>query len=139
MGYQESLVYVQPQCYFKQLIRAYDRAKKAGYYQVADVEPMSVLVLKKPLGEIPAGSKLLWVCGQRQFHTEAGIFGDNLKKNLFTRPNIRVIPVENVFTGPEDERMEGIDLDSPAPSENEHMRRYSATNYAFRLQYNKER
>ena len=129
MGYQESLVYVQPQFNFKKLIRAYDKAEQDGYYAVAGAEPRSVVVLKKPIGELPAGAKLLWVCGDRDFHTVGGTFGGHLK----CRGRVRFIPVEEVLIGPNDKYLNGLDLDSPSPSENEYMKRYSAANYAHRV------
>lgn len=43
-----------------------------------------------------------------------------------------MIPVEEVLE-PGDRRLEGIDLDSAAPSENAYMRRYSVENYAHRM------
>ena len=35
--------------------------------------------------------------------------------------------------GPNSKYLDGIDLDSPCPSENEYMRRFSTANYAHRL------
>lgn len=49
-----------------------------------------------------------------------------------SRAKIRVIPIEEVLD-PDDRRLEGIDLDSAAPSENAYMRRYSVENYAHRM------
>lgn len=43
-----------------------------------------------------------------------------------------MIPVEEVLK-PGDVRLEGIDLDSAVPTENDHMRRYSVQNYAHRM------
>lgn len=43
-----------------------------------------------------------------------------------------MIPVEEVLE-PGDVRLEGIDLDSAVPTENDHMRRYSVQNYAHRM------
>lgn len=129
MGYQESLVYVQPQFNFKKLIRAYERAEQEGYYNVAGAEPRSVVVLKQPIGELPAGAKLLWVCGDRGFHTVAGTFGGHLS----CRGKVRFIPTEEVLDGPDSKYLDGIDLNSSSPSENEYMRRYSAANYAHRI------
>ena len=129
MGYQERLVYVQPQFNFKKLIRAYERAEQDGYYNVAGAEPRSVVVLKKPIGELPAGAKLLWVCGDRNFQTVGGTFGGHLK----CRGRVRFIPTEEVLEAPNSKYLDGIDLDSPCPSENEYMRRYSAANYAHRI------
>ena len=74
MGYQESWVYIEPQRKFEKLIRAYEKAEQSGYYNVAGAEPCSVIILKRPFGDIPAGKKLLWVCGDRGFHCAAGMF-----------------------------------------------------------------
>ena len=38
-----------------------------------------------------------------------------------------------VLNGTDDPRMEGLDFDSPAPSENAYMKRYSVANYAHRM------
>lgn len=61
MGYQESWFYIEPQHKFKKLIQAYEKAEQSGYYEVAGAEPCSIIVLKQPFGDIPAGKKLLWV------------------------------------------------------------------------------
>lgn len=129
MGYQESWFYIEPQHKFKKLIQAYEKAEQSGYYEVAGAEPHSVIVLKQPFGDIPAGKKLLWVCGDRGFHCAAGVFGGELKCS----GRLRVIPVEAVLNGTDDPRMEGLDFDSPAPSENAYMKRYSVANYAHRM------
>ena len=55
MGYQESWLYIEPQRKFEKLIRAYENAEQSGYYEVAGAEPRSVIVLKQPFGDIPAG------------------------------------------------------------------------------------
>ena len=122
MGYQESWLYIEPQRKFEKLIRAYEKAEQSGYYEVAGAEPCSVIVLKQPFGDIPAGKKLLWVCGDRGFHCAAGVFGGELKCS----GRLRVIPVEAVLNGTDDPRMEGLDFDSPAPSENAYMKRDTA-------------
>ena len=75
MGYQESFLYIEPQWKFEKLIHTYEKAEQAGYYRVAGAEPRSVVVLKQPLGSIPAGRRLLWVCGDRGFHSVGGVFG----------------------------------------------------------------
>ena len=133
MGYQESFLYIEPQRKFEKLIRTYEKAEQAGYYRVAGAEPRSVVVLKQPLGSIPAGKRLLWVCGDRGFHSMGGVFGE-----WKSRAKIRVIPIEEVLD-PDDRRLEGIDLDSAAPSENAYMRRYSVQNYAYRMRTGRER
>ena len=56
MGYQESWLYVKPQHRFDKLIRAYEKAEQSGYYRVAGAEPRSVIVLKQPFGDLPAGT-----------------------------------------------------------------------------------
>lgn len=129
MGYQESWVHIQPQHKFKKLIQAYEKAEQTGYYKVAGAEPRSVIVLKQPFGELTAGTKLLWVCGDRGWHTVGGIFGGNF--HCFGK--VDFIPVETVLDGAADDRLKGIDLDSNVPTENEYMKRYSAENYAYRL------
>ena len=134
MGYQESWFYIEPQRKFEKMIRAYEKAEASGYYKVAGAEPCSVVVLKQPFGDIPAGKRLLWVCGDRGFHCVVGVFGGELK----CRAKIRVIPIEEVLD-PDDQRLEGLDFDSAAPSENDYMRRYSVQNYAYRMRTGRER
>ena len=129
MGYQESWVHIQPQHKFKKLIQAYEKAEQAGYYKVAGAEPRSVIVLKQPFGELPAGTKLLWVCGDRGWHTVGGIFGGNL--HCFGK--VDFISVETVLDGENDKRLKGIDLDSNVPTENEYMKRYSVANYGCKM------
>ena len=63
MGYQESWLYVQPQMCFSNLIRAYEKTARTDYYRTMGAEPMSVVILKRPFGEVPKGVKLLWAHG----------------------------------------------------------------------------
>ena len=125
MGYQESFLYIEPQWKFEKLIRTYEKAEQAGYYRVAGAEPRSVVVLKQPLGNMAYMNRALRAAG---FHSVGGVFGGEWK----SRARVRVIPVEEVLR-PDDYRLEGIDLDSAAPSENAYMRRYSVENYAHRM------
>ena len=129
MGYQESWLYVEPQRQFNKLIHAYEKAERERYYEVAGAQPQSVLILKQSIGGIPAGAKVLWVCGDRGWHTVGGIFGGN----LYGFGKADFIPVETVLDSENDKRLKGIDLDSNVPTENEYMKRYSAENYAYRL------
>lgn len=129
MGYQESWLYIEPQHKFKKLIQAYEKAEQSGYYEVAGAEPCSVIVLKQPFGDIPAGKKLLWVCGDRGWHTVGGVFGGYL--HCFGK--IDFIPIEAVLDCQDDKRLKGIDLKSNVPSENKYMKRYTVENYAYRL------
>ena len=135
MGYQESWLYIEPQRHFNKLIRAYEQAEQEGYYKVAGAEPRSVVVLKQPFGNIPAGAKVLWVCGERGFQTMGGIFGGKLRCG----GRIKLIPIEDVLDGPTDRRIDDINLDGPQQSENEYMKRYSAANYAHRIRVGLER
>ena len=135
MGYQESWLYIEPQRHFNKLIRAYEQAEQEGYYKVAGAEPRSVVVLKQPFGNIPAGAKVLWVCGERDFQTVGGIFGGKLRCS----GKATLIPIEEVLDGPSDRRIDGIDLNAPRQSENEYMKRYSAANYAHRVRVGLER
>lgn len=129
MGYQESWVYITPQRKFKDLIQAYEKAEKCGFYDRTYAEPLSVVILKHPFGKLPAGSKLLWVCGDRAFHTVGGVFGTFLR----TRGKIQFIPIESVLECQGDERLRGINLNSNVPTENAFMQRFSVANYAYRL------
>ena len=125
---------VQPQWCFSKLIRAYDQAARSGYYRTASVEPLSVVVLTQPFGELPKGTKILWVCGERCFHTSAAVFNGNLK----TAAKLRFVPVEQVLDL-QDRRLEGIDLSSRMPSENAYMKRYHIRDYAGKLNLEPER
>ena len=97
---------------FKKLIRAYERAEQDGYYAVAGAEPRSVVVLKQPIGELPAGAKLLWVCGDRSFHTIAGVFGGHLS----CRGRVRFIPTEEVLEAPTANTLTASTSTAPAPA-----------------------
>ena len=134
MGYQESWLYVEPQRQFNKLIRAYEKAEQEGYYEVAGAQPRSVVILKQPIGGLPAGAKVLWVCGDRCFHTPVGVFNGNLKSPA----KLCFIPVEQVLD-PDDYRLKGIDLNSRAPSENAYMKRYSVEDYIGRTKAERER
>lgn len=128
MGYQESWLYIEPQWNFKKLIHAYEQAKAAGHYEVFGAEPLSVIILKRPFGKIPAGKKLVWVCGDRCVHNVRGIFGQNL--NFFGK--LQIIPIEEVLDM-NDCRLKGIDFGSHELSENKYMQRYDIVDYAYRL------
>lgn len=128
MGYQESWLYVQPQWCFRKLILAYKKTNLSGYYRFMGAEPASVLILKQPFGNIPKGAKILWVCGDRCFHNMIGVFNGHLT----IHPKVRFIPVEQVLDL-QDHRLNGINLNSRKPSENEYIKRYSVKDYAERI------
>ena len=91
MGYQESWVYIEPQWNFKNLIRAYEQAEAAGYYKLFGAEPLSVIILKRSFGKIPAGKKLLWVCGDRCFR-------EYLDETLIFWANFKLSPLRPCWT-----------------------------------------
>lgn len=91
-------------------------------------EPLSVIILKRSFGKIPAGKKLLWVCGDRCFHNVSGIFGRNL--NILGK--LQVIPIEAVLDM-NDSRLDGIHFENSTPSENPYMKRYSVVDYVHRM------
>ena len=134
MGYQESWLYVQPQWCFPKLLRAYEKTAQSDYYRIMEIEPMSVIILKRPFWNIPQGAKILWVCGDRGFHNLDGVFDGNLK----TKAKVRFIPVEWVLDDVDD-RLSGIDLNSQTPSENAYMKRYSVKGYAEKIRNDRER
>ena len=134
MGYQESWLYVQPQMCFPKLLRAYEKTARTDYYRTMGAEPMSIIILKRSFGEVPKGAKILWVCGDRCFHTPTGVFNGNLKSPA----KLRFIPVERILD-PHDHRLKGIDLNSRASSENDYMKRYCMEDYIVRTKAERER
>lgn len=132
MGYQESLVCIRPQRMFDAMVRKCEQAFQDGYYKLLGAEPESVITLKQPLGGMPPGTKLLWVCGDRGFHNETGILNGRLKAVGLYRLN--VIPAERLFSCDSDEKLRGIKLDADSKSsENAYLRRDSFQNYAQRM------
>ena len=109
MGYQESWLYIEPQRHINKLIRTYEQAEQDGYYKVAGAGPRSVVVLKQPFGNIPAGTKVLWVCGERDFQTVGGSFAEKLRCG----GKVKLIPIEEVLDDPTDRRIDDINLDGP--------------------------
>ena len=138
MGYQESLVCVRPQRMFDTMVRKCEQALKDGYYTTLGAEPVSVITLKQPLGGMPPGTKLLWVCGDRCFHNEMGIFNGRLKTpGLY---HLNIIPAERLFESDSDVKLRGINLGVyHTPSENAYLRRESFQQYAQRLHSRNDR
>ena len=123
-----SLILFEPQKKFKNVVKAYSKLDKLRYYELTDIEPESVIVLKQPIGELPAGAKLLMVSGAPEFHTVGGVFAGYLK--CWGKWSVKFIPVEEVLNG---DNMEGIEFCTPVFSENEYMKRYGWRHYALRL------
>lgn len=137
MGYQESLVFIRPQRMFDAMVRKCEQAFKNGYYAALGAEPASVITLKQSLGGIPPGTKLLWVCGDRGFHHEMGVFNGKLSTQNYYR--LKIIPAERLFECEDDVKLRGIDLGIyHLPSENAHLRRESFQQYAQRLHSREE-
>lgn len=137
MGYQESLVCIRPQRMFDAMVRKCEQAFRDGYYQSLGAEPESVITLKQPLGGMPPGTRLLWVCGNRDFHNETGILNGRLKTVGLYRLN--VIPAERLFSCDSDAKLHGIKLDADSKSsENTYLRRDSFQNYTQRMHSREE-
>lgn len=136
MGYQESLFYIRPQWMFDAMIRKCEQAEETGYYDITGAEPVSIITLKKFLGGIPPGSRLLWVCGDRCFHNEQGILDGSLADR---RHKLIVIPAERLFLPENDPKLKGINLNTgTAASENAFLRRESFSHYAQRMHSREE-
>lgn len=132
MGYQESFYYIRPQSQFDRMIRTCAQREKEGRYRCIDTYPCSVLTLKTPFGELPAGTRLLWVAGQRCFQRVAEpILGEHFN-GIFHRCAVSIIPAERVLTTPMDARLEGIDLNGDV-GENAYLKHQSFQGYAAKL------
>lgn len=134
MGYQESWFYITPQSKFNNMIRACARFEKEGRYERMDTFPTDVVTLKESMGGLPAGARVLWVCGERCFQNVDAILDRAPPAGPFRRCDIQVLPVDEVLTGNEDPRLAGIALDADRPSENASLRRQSFDQYARQLQ-----
>ncbi|MDD4510630.1 MAG: hypothetical protein PHY23_07000 [Oscillospiraceae bacterium] len=133
MGYQESLVCIRPQRMFDTMVRKCEQVYQTDYYNLFGANPVSVITLKQPLGGMPPGTKLLWVCGERCFHNEMGIFNGRLKTpGLY---HLKIIPAEQLFECGGDKRLVGLKLNANSKTtENAYLRRDSFEHYAKRLQ-----
>ena len=132
MGYQESLVYLTPQRLFNKMVRKCDEVKKSGYYDLMGAVPLSVVTLKQSLDGMPKGTQLLWVCGDRGFHNEMGVF--NGKLGIAKEYTLRFIPVEELFEAEKSNRLEGISFGTKKdPTSNEYLKRESFVRYNNRL------
>lgn len=140
MGYQESLVYLTPQRLFDKMVRKCGEVKKSGYYDLLGAVPLSAVTLKQPLDGMPKGTKLLWVCGDRCFHSEAGVFDGKL--GITEGYSLKFIPVEDIFDFSKSYRLNGISFGAKHdPTSNAYIKRESFAHYLRRLKSrnNKER
>ena len=124
MGYDEALVYTESEKGFEKIINTYIKLNKKGFYDdPCSAEPLAVIELKKNLGGLPKGKRLLWVGGDRCFLNEYGIFSNKLP---FTLP-VHISPAENMFPlwGHE---LDGLNLNIGF-SENEILKYYNISTY----------
>ena len=94
MGYQESLIYIQPQEQVGQIVKEYFMARQqdpSGRF-LADI-PAAVR-LQAPLKGCPAGSVLLWAAGARSNNMLQAAMPDDWRLPGFC--TVRTIPVEDI-------------------------------------------
>lgn len=127
MGYQESWLVLHPTD-FDNALSAFIKTVESGYYSHAGAEPSSVIALKQPFGDLPEGTRIIWICGDRCYHHVDGIFNRNL------RCSMRIIPIEEIMDGPDDPRLKGIDFNSVLPTENDYMVRFDAESYTRQIE-----
>jgi hypothetical protein len=128
MGYQESLVAVRPPEYFHRVVKLCEKQRQSGFYDqnLCTVEVRSVIVLKQRLGAFPAGTKLLWVTGDRCFHRFEGLL-DQDKQISYSHIKLKFVPIERLIHAPD---TTGIDFgDNAPPSENTLFKRYSPADF----------
>ena len=124
MGYQESVVYTNTKAGFNKMINTYIKLKKRGAYSdPCTVLPVAVIELKKQVGDLPKGKKLLWVCGDRGFHNKYGVFPSELPIML----PVNIMAVEKMFPQWEDE-FKGLNFNIDF-SENDLLKHYSIDTY----------
>lgn len=127
MGYQESWYYVTPQSQFDNMILCCDERKRQGIYENLCTAPLSVVTLKQSIGNIPAGAKLLWVCGERYFQNfPYDIVGVGFESTL---RQIRIIAIEEIQMVAE----EAHEIDCDEESENSYINLDSFSQYTSML------
>lgn len=123
MGYQEVLLSTKN---FEKMIDAYIKLEKEGFYNdIFACEPRTVIQMKVTIGELKAGQKLLWVCGERCFLKLPNIFKDKLSP--FVR--VKFIDPEFIFAS-NCNALQGIDFNIYTPTENKYLKRWSVEHYA---------
>ena len=94
MGYQESLIYIQPQEQVGQIVKEYLMARQqapSGRF-LADI-PAAVR-LQAPLKGCPVGSVLLWAADERSSDMLQAAMPDDWRLPGFC--TVRTIPVEDI-------------------------------------------
>jgi len=134
VGYQESLVVARFPTTMNTLMKAYQKAKASDFYSnPCTAIPVNVVAFKQSIGEMKAGTKAIWVVGDRCFHHTSTLFGGNA--GILS---CKFIPIERVFF-PGDEKLRGIDLDSVVTTSNKFLTCYSIDAYAKKFEKNYER
>ena len=157
MGYQECWVTVSPVSKFNKLAQECAKLKKAGYYQnPCTATPLSVIILKQEIASYPAGTKVLWVSGERSFCTPKGLTGKSFlpfylsfnaaeeAMNLFNRDKQYPHNDDNINAFGFDRKqqkefLKGIDFSKRKPTENQYMKRYSFDGYVKMINAEKTR
>ncbi|MDR1409360.1 MAG: AAA family ATPase [Oscillospiraceae bacterium] len=117
---------VEPPENFHRVMKLCEKQRRSGFYKnnYCAVQPRSVIVLKQSVGGFPAGTKLLWVTGDRCFHELGGLL-DLRKPTTYSNVKLTFVPAENLFQPSE---ILGIDFsENSSFSENENFKRYSST------------
>lgn len=130
MGYQESLVYFKggSSKQFDYAVTLCHSLKAKGVYaDPTRVEPVAVITSKAPLLVYPAGTRFLWVTGDRCFHNHNGLFHDDLLL-LRCAPAIQFVPIEH-FASNYYGFMAGISIRSGVTSENYYFRYQTLFSY----------
>ena len=121
-------MYLTPQRLFNKMVSKCGEVKKSGYYDVLGAVPLSVVTLRQPLDGMPKGTKLLWVCGDRCFHNETGVFDGKL--GITMEYSLKIISVEEIFDFSKSHRLNGISFSiKHDPTSNEYIKRESFARY----------
>lgn len=97
------------------------------------------MTLKQRLEGMPKGTKLFWVCGDRCFHSETGVFDGKLGA---WGHKLKFIPVEEIFDFSKNYRLNGISFGvKHDPTSNEYIKRESFARYlnSLKCRENEER
>lgn len=127
MGYQESLVRIQPDKHFALAMDACRSLQNSGYYEQAGVTPVAVIIMKRDVGPLHKDERVLWVAGDRCMHSHYGVFSDRLDR----MPQSFVVEFDDIenFTGQYAGFVYGIEFNGDAPSENGYFRYESMAVY----------
>lgn len=94
MGYQESLMYIQPQEQVGQIVKEYLMARQQDPNGCFLADIPAAVRLQAPLKGCPAGSVLLWAAGERSSDMLQAAMPDDWRLPGFC--TVRTIPVEDI-------------------------------------------